>query len=445
MKNAIVPYHQQWFAQVPRSTRGATLGGYAILLFGVGGFFTWSALAPLDGAVISPGNFVATSQNKIVQHLEGGIIREILVKEGELVQKDQPLMRLDDTAAKAELSRLLLREAQLKATFVRLRAEMGEKMELKYPESLINNREVAGIGSILQSQREIFRSRRARLISEITIQKRTAAALRERIKGDEDRLEAIGRQFPLIDEELKGKGKLYELGLVRKPEYFALQRARINLEGEQARIRSEVQDGRERAAAAEQSILHARQQAIQQAAEEFQSVTGELKDVKERIMAGRAVLSRLKVVAPVSGVVVKMNYHTSGGIIRPGNDILELLPSADELIIEVNVRPQDIAHVKVGQEAIVRLTALNQRMTPMIPGTVAYVSPDALPNERKLQSDNIYVARVQLDARKTVELHDFLPTPGMPAEVYIKTGQRTFFEYLVRPVHDTMARAFRES
>lgn len=445
MANAVVPYHQQWFAQVPRSTRGATLAGYATLVFGVGGFLTWSAFAPLDGAVISPGNFVATSQNKIVQHLEGGIIREILVREGERVKKDQPLMRLDDTAAKVELSRLLLREAQLKATALRLKAEMAEQKELNYPQSLVENREVRGIESILQSQHEIFRSRRARLMSEIVIQARTATALRARVKGDEERLEAIDRQFPLIDEELKGKTQLYELGLVRKPEYFALKRARINLEAEQARIKSEVEDGRERAAAAKQSILHARQQNIQHAAEELQSTAGELKDVNERIMAGRAVLSRLEVAAPVGGVVVKLNYHTPGGIIRPGNDILELLPTADELIIEVNVRLQDIANVRVGQEAIVRLTALNQRLTPMIPGTVVYVSPDALPNERKLQADNIYVARVQLDTRTTAELNDFLPTPGMPAEVYIKTGQRTFFEYLVRPVRDTMTRAFRES
>jgi HlyD family secretion protein len=109
------------------------------------------------------------------------------------------------------------------------------------------------------------------------------------------------------------------------------------------------------------------------------------------------------------------------------------------------VRPQDIAHVKVGQDAIVRLTAMSQRLTPMIPGSVIYVSPDALPNERKLQADNIYVARIELDAKKALEIRDFLPTPGMPAEVYIKTGERTFFEYLMKPVRDTMARAFRES
>jgi HlyD family secretion protein len=354
-------------------------------------------------------------------------------------------MRLDETATRAELSRLLLRSIQLRATVVRLQAEAAEKGELEYPASLKNTREVPEIEAILQRQRDIFLSRRARLISEIVIQKRTASALAERIKGDERRLEVLAGQFPLIDEELKGKTELYKLGLVRKPEYFALQRARLNLEGEQARINSEVMDGRERMIGAERSILRARQQAVQQAAEELQTATGELKDVQERITAGRAVLERLVIAAPVGGLIVKLNYHTPGGIIRPGNDILELLPTADELIIEVNVRPQDIAHVKIGQDAIVRLTALNQRLTPMVPGKVVYVSPDAVPNERKLQSDNIYVARIELDAKKVGEITDFLPTPGMPAEVYIKTGERTFFDYLTRPVRDTMSRAFRES
>ena len=185
--------------------------------------------------------------------------------------------------------------------------------------------------------------------------------------------------------------------------------------------------------------------AVQQAVEDLQTNANELKDVGERITAARRVVAGLDIIAPVAGVVVKLNYFTVGGVIRPGNDILALLPLGDELIIEVNVRPQDIDHVKIGQEALVRLPALNQRLTPMLPGNVTYVSADAIPNEKKQNADNIYIAHIQLDAAMARQVRNFTPTPGMPAEVFIKTGQRTFFEYLVKPVRDTMSRAFRES
>lgn len=448
MANEIVPYHQQWYAQVPRSTKGATRAGYAVLVFGVGGFLLWASLAPIDGAVISPGNFVATSQNKTVQHLEGGIIKEILVKEGEPVEQGQPLMRLDDTAARTELARLLLRQTHLMATVARLDAEMTEADKIEVPKELAGIATEAGASGpqpVIESQRQLFEAHRNKLTSDIAIQERGAAALRQRIKGDKERVEAIAQQITLVNEELDGKAHLFKAGLLRKPEFFALQRARLTLVGERGRIQSEIEDGQERVAAAEKTIIRTRQLAVQQAAEDLQSASGELKDVSERIMMARGVLRRVEIRAPVKGIVVKLNYHTPAGVIRPGNDILALLPSGDELIIQVNVRPQDIAHVKVGQEALVRLTALNQRTTPMITGTVVFVSADALPNEKKLNSDNIYVARVGLDPARTAEIKDFLPTPGMPAEVYIKTGRRTFFEYLARPVLDTMSRAFRES
>jgi HlyD family secretion protein len=160
------------------------------------------------------------------------------------------------------------------------------------------------------------------------------------------------------------------------------------------------------------------------------------------------VLDRIQITAPVKGVVVKLRYHTSGGVIEAGKNIMEILPLDAELIIEVRIRPQDIDNVKRGQTAMVRLTALSQRVTPMITGEVVYVSADALPDEKKGAAQqapsDIYVARVKLDAREVAALQNFTPTPGMPAEVFITTTERTFFEYLTQPIRDSMARAFRE-
>lgn len=433
------------FHQVPRSSRMATVCGYTVLVLGVGGFFAWSAFAPLDGAVVSPGNFVATSQNKIVQHLEGGIIKEILVKEGETAEAGQILMRLDATASSADLTRLEIRHIHLMATMARLEAQAAGRSSFDFPSDFVAMARDKNQVSLLDRQRQIFDAQQNKLASDIEIQDRTASAYDEQIKGYVARLVSLKEQMSFIGIELEGKEKLFKAGLVRKPEYFALQRSKAALSGEQARVMAEMEDARQRMSAAKQASVRARQAAVQQAAEELQTASGEYKDVAERIGATRAALARLEVRAPVKGTVVKLNYHTAGGVIRPGADILALLPAADELVIEAHIRPQDIANVKTGQEALVRLSALNQRTTPMVPGQVIFVSADALPNERApMQADNIYVARVELDPKHTVHIDGFQATPGMPAEVFIKTGQHTFLEYLVKPVRDTMSRAFRE-
>jgi HlyD family secretion protein len=310
---------------------------------------------------------------------------------------------------------------------------------------MLEDADVPGFVDVLESQRAIFETRTRKLSTEILIAQKTIATLLHRVDGDASRLEAVREQLRLLQEELQGKKTLFDQKLVRKPDYLAAKRAEANAEGEIGRIEAEIRDGLERVASAREQINRLRTVAVQAAVEERQTNGAELKDIRERIAAVRAILSRLDIVAPVTGVVVKRNYHTPGGVIRPGNDILAILPAGDELVIEANIRPQDIDPVRKGQNALVRLTALNQRTTPMVDGFVVYVSADAVTNEKKPDRDNIYVARVRLDAAAAAAVPGFLPTPGMPAEVYIKTGQRTFFEYLAKPVLDVMSRAFREN
>jgi HlyD family secretion protein len=197
-----------------------------------------------------------------------------------------------------------------------------------------------------------------------------------------------------------------------------------------------------------EQIAAARKAAIKTAVEQLHDVRAELGDVRERIRTARGVLDRIQIVAPVRGVVVKLRYHTPGGVIEAGKNIMEILPLQTEVIIEARIRPQDIDHVKRGQHAMVRLTALNQRLTPIIAGQVVYVSADAVPDEKKgvqQAPSDIYLARIALDPKEATSIPAFTPTPGMPAEVYITTSERTFFEYLTRPIRDSMARAFREN
>lgn len=272
-------------------------------------------------------------------------------------------------------------------------------------------------------------------------------ALEERIGGSKIQLDGVYRQIKFIAEEVETKQYLLQTGLVRKPELLVLQRTEANLQGEVGRIMGDIGDAKERIAKAVEQINGVRKMAIKTAVEQMHEVRGDLVDVRERMLSAKGVLDRIRVVAPVKGIVVKLRYHTTGGVIEAGKNILEILPLQDELIIEARVRPQDIDNVKHGQHATVRLTALSQRITPMVSGEVIYLSADTLADEKKSQQvgpTDIYIVRVKLNTKEASEIPGFSPTPGMPAEVYIKTAERTFFQYLMRPVHDSMARAFRE-
>ncbi len=435
-----------WYESLPRSTRFPTIAGVVVMATMVMGFGVWGNTAPIAGAVVASGVFVATGQNKIIQHLEGGVIRDIHVREGDAVEQGQLLIELDSTTANTELRRLFLRRVRLTAIDARLQAEMREQETIAFPEELTSF-DGSEVKEILESQKLTFTARRNNMNSDIAGINESINALNERIQGSKIQLEGVRRQIKFIEEEIETKQYLLQTGLVRKPELLVLQRTQANLEGEVGRIMGDIGDAKERIAKAVEQINGVRKAAIKTAVEQMHEVRGELVDVRERMQSAKGVLDRVRITAPVKGVVVKLRYHTQGGVIEAGKNIMEILPLKDELIIEARVRPQDIDSVKHGQHATVRLTALNQRITPMISGEVIYLSADTLADERKSQQvgpTDIYIVRVKLNNAEAAAVHGFSPTPGMPAEVYIKTSERTFFQYVVKPIHDSMLRAFRE-
>jgi HlyD family secretion protein len=437
-----------WYDSLPRSTRFPTAAGALTMAVVLMGFGVWGNTAPIAGAVVASGVFVATGQNKIIQHLEGGVIREIFVREGDTVEAGQLLLELDDTAARAELQRLFLRRIRLTAIDARLQAEMKEENEVTWPSEVAQwMASTPEVKEIVGSQQMTFTARRNNLNSDIKSIQESINALEERIQGSRVQLDAARRQIVLLDEEIVTKDRLVQAGLVRKPELMVLQRSKANLEGEVGRIIGDIGDAKERIARALEQINGVRKTAIKTAVEQMHEIRGELADVRERMLTAKGVLDRVRVTAPVSGVVVKLRYHTRGGVVEAGKNIMELLPLKDELIIEARLRPQDIDSVKHGQTAMVRLTALNQRITPMVSADVVYLSADTLADEKKSQQvgpTDIYIVRVKLNSEESRDIPGFSPTPGMPAEVYIKTSERTFFQYIVRPIHDSMMRAFRE-
>lgn len=438
---------QPWHADLPRSTRGPTIAGLAIIATVVMGFGVWGNTAPIAGAVVASGVFVATGQNKIIQHLEGGVIRDIKVHEGDTVEPGQILVELDQTAAQAEMQRLFLRNARLTAVDSRLQAQIREEPEIHFPPELESETRDPEIRNIINAQLLAFTAQRNNLNSDIAGIQDSIKALNERVAGSKVQLASVQQQIKLVDEDIKTKEHLLAAGLVRKPDVLLLQRTKANLQGEVGRIMGDIGDAKERIARAVEQINGVRKTAIKTEVEQMHQERGELVDVRERMLSAKGVLNRTTIRAPVKGIVVKLRFHTRGGVVEPGKPIMELLPLDEPLVIEARVRPQDIDSVKHGQEAMVRLTALSRRVTPMVSGDVIYLSADTVADEKKSQQigpSDIYVVRVKLHNAEVARIPGFNPTPGMPAEVFIKTSERTFFQYIMKPIEDSMSRAFRE-
>ena len=444
-----------WYRTVPLSTRWPTTVGLMLLLLGCGGFALWAAFAPLNGAVIAAGSFVATGQNKLVQHLEGGIIQDIDVREGDLVDAGQIVVKLDDTASKAKLRQLELKYYRLLAVCARLEAEMAGRGEMTVPAALGQRKNDPEVAAIIERQRSELHARRASTAAEESVLVAEIAGIQESMQGYHAQVQSTQKQIAIFSEELSQKSALLNQRLVRQTDVLALQRSQAGLTGDLGELISKIANAKENIARTDQRIAHLKSVTVQNAADELQKAETELDDVREQIRAQQNVVERSAVRAPDRGVIVKLNYHTVGGVVAPGAIILELLPIRDELILEAHVRPNDVTYVKVGQDALVRLSALNQRITPTVQGKVVYLSADALSEPLSSAAagagkpairQDYYVLRVRLDEDDVrSRLPDFRPTPGMPADVYIKTGERTFFEYIMRPILNSFSHAFREN
>lgn len=443
MQDIAKVHDMQWYAEVPRSIVKQTTFGMVLLLLTFGGFGGWALTAPLAAAIISQGRFVATGQNKVVQHFEGGIIEEILVSEGDQVRFDQPLIRLDETAALAKERELFLRRVRLEAIASRLSSQIRGADQVHYSEIVMDNRADPEIAPIVEGQNLNFEAWRNKLSSEAALLRQNIDAFRFRAEGYAKQRDAMELQVQLLHEELQGKQTLLEKGLVRVTEIKAVQRAIAEAIGQIGRLSAEISE-------TEAQIIKERQQieqneVVQREAslDELEGIQGDLDTVREQSRQAQNVLRRATINAPIAGTVIRLFYHTSGGVIESGKAILEILPADAPLIIEAHVKRTDIDSVRVKQTATIRFIALNQRTTPVLNGTVVYISADAVSGEKAGPAEEFYVTRVSLPPEELARLSS-TPNPGMPVEVLIQTAERTFFSYLAKPIVDSMSRAFTE-
>ena len=434
----------EWYEGVPRSIRRQAQIGISLVVMAFGGFGVWAATAPLAAAVISQGTFVATGQNKIIQHLEGGIIEDLAVREGDLVETGQVLVTLDDTAALATERQLLLREMRLEAILARLADEVANASRFTEPEGGMQGLDEEA-RQIYESQRSHFIAWREKLDNDLTLYQHNIDALTSRRGGVVSQLDSVHSQRQLLVFELESRMVLLEKGLVTRSEVMELQRAIADADGDAARLAAEVEEIDAQIAKFVGEMTQTQDDARQAALNEVQSAEIELDSVREQIRHARNVLERTLIRSPVDGKVVRIYYHTTGGVVESGKPIMEILPSGVPLLIETTISRNQIDDVRQGEPVAVRLIALSQRTTPVLNGTLDYLSPDSVVDGSSNSQLEVYLARVTLPIEEIGRVPGFVPTPGMPVEIMVQTAQRTFFDYLAKPISDSMSRAFREN
>jgi HlyD family type I secretion membrane fusion protein len=422
--------------------RRIILAGVLSSVLFVGGFGFWSATAPLDSAAVAPGTIISEGKRKTVQHKEGGIVAEILVAEGARVAAGDLLVRLDDTQPRSAMDRLRVQHDELLARHARLRAEQDAATEISFPAELTERRSDRRIAALLDSQLRLMAARRDSIDGQIDILMQRMQQLDSEILGMTAQLEGAERELTLIGDEIEGVTTLYDKGLERRPRLLALQRQAASLEGTCGEQRAQIARAEQRRGETKLQILDLRNKRFEENETEIREVQGKITELEENLIAAADVLRRTEVRAPIDGTVLDLKLHTTGGVIGAGESILDVVPAADSLVIEAKVKPTDIDTVHTGLPAEVRLTAFKQWVTPVLSGRVEHVAADSLTDQRT--GTPYYIAQVVIDGGELERAGGIALRPGMPADVMIVTGRRTAFEYLISPLRDSFARAFRE-
>jgi HlyD family secretion protein len=429
--------------QDPRRTiRRLNLIGFAAIAVLVGGIGGWAATSELAGAVIASGTLVVESNVKKVQHPTGGIVGEILVREGSEVTEGQVVMRLDDTLTRATLGVVRSQLDEFLAREARLQAERDGVDAITFPAVLTSRGNESSAAAAIAGEQRLFESRRTTRGGQRAQLRERIAQINEEIRGLSSQLEAKESEIKFIAEELVGVADLYKKNLIPIIRFMQLQRDKAKLEGERGQFIAEIARARGKASETELQILQLDHDFRNEVLRDLREAQGKIAELKERVTAAEDQLRRVELRAPQSGIVNQLSVHTVGGVISNGEIIMYIVPRSDELVVEARVAPQDVDQLVPGSKATVRIMAGNQRTTPDISGTLTRISADVTRDQQTGVS--YYLVRATLDEDQVRRLGDLKLLPGMPAEAFIQTHERTPLQYLLKPLRDQIARTFRE-
>jgi epimerase transport system membrane fusion protein len=427
---------------LPGDDRQLRIVGYAIVLAIFGGLGGWSAFAPIDSAALAPGIVTVQSYRKTVQHLEGGIVRRLSVEEGQQVSEGDVLIELEGTQFQAEMDVLRVQQLALQAEEARLLAERDGAPTVVYPEPAGLSSDDARVIEVRQGQDTLFAARRKAYAGEVSVLEQTVTQLEAQIDGLQSVIRSKRSLLDSYSAEIDDLRGLLEDGFADRQKLRELERNSVEQQGEVAELIAT-------SAAAEARINESRLR-ILQVEREFQTavatqlgeVQARLADINERLAGAADRVERALIRAPVSGRVLQLAVHTVGGVIAPGQPLLDIVPELELLVVEAQISPLDIDRVQAGLRARLRFSGFKRSRVPEVMGTVTSVSADRL--EDANAGTSYYRARVEL-APGQMELLDGVELiPGMPVEAMINTGSRTLLGYLWEPVSESVTRSFRE-
>lgn len=402
----------------------------------------WGVIAKIDSAAVASGTLVVDLNRRVVQHLEGGIVGEVLVREGDAVQAGQALLRLDATRARAQLTMVRDDADRLKAREAALSAERDSLEEVAFPEELARRAADPKIWGILEVQRNEFLARRNSVQGQADILTQRVLQLRTQISGLRVRIESNDRQLSLIRQEVVLVEGLVRQGLERLARLLALQR-------DEARLLGERGEAIESIARTELAISETEMQRVQlyrgrqeEIAKDLREVQGRLFELREREVAATDQLTRLDIVAPEGGVVMDLKFSALGGVIAPGAQVASIVPEKERLVVEAQLSPTEVDTVRPGMTASIRLSHAAARWTPVIEGIVERISPDRTIDPRTGQA--YFVVRVGVSPHELERHGDLKLLSGMHTDILIRRGERSAVSYLVRPLLDRFSKSLRE-
>lgn len=413
-----------------------------VLLFVVIG--SWAAFWPLATGAIAPARVVVDSSRKDIQHLEGGIVKEILVKEGAKVEAGQVLVRLESATAEARQGMVRGQLIAARAAEARLVAERDGAADITFPPSL--DAIAATDPDALQNmdaQRRLFTSRRETLNGQLDVLTQKIRQSEEEIRGYQQQSAAASRQLALLREEITTVRMLVEKGNATRPRLLALERQAADLEGQRGQMQAMAARATQTINEAKITMLNTRSDFLNNVLAELKETQLQLSGLEEQARASDDVIRRIEIKSPLAGTVTGLKTHTIGGVVKPGETMLSIIPSGDKLIIEARVNPQDIDVVHEGLGARVRLTAYATRYIPALQGRVITVSADRFDDAATGQSH--FLARIEIPPEEVEAVKDIRLTAGMPAEALIVTGKRSMLSYLLEPISRSFGRAFRDT
>lgn len=423
--------------------RTKLVAGYLVTALFVFGLLGYSAVAEIRGAVIAPGNMVVEGNIRRIQHQDGGSVAEIYVRNGQHVKAGELLVRLNDTQPRAELGVVMVQLYGQQVRAARLVAERDELPQVQFPPPLASNGFETDAAGMLAVESAFFNARRRARDGEIAQLKERAEQTEQEIEGLSAQLRAVQAQSAVVRDELLGLEKLLAQGLTQLSRINPQRLNLAQLEGQAGDIKAQIARARGRISEINVQIAQIGRQMLNEVSRDLREASEKIADLQERRLAAEAKLRRIEIRAPLNGTVHQLAVFTIGGVLTPGETVMQIVPEGEKLLVESRIDPQFIDQVSVGQEVLIRFSSFDQRNTPELSGHVIFVSAD-LEQDQRQQIPPYFRARVELDEGEAERITDQRITSGLPAELHFRTRQRTIISYFMKPLTDQFARTFRE-